>query len=100
VHVATRILHTAHAAYRFTQYMRIVAITKSPILMHETLLLLTHKQAQNPNFNLKKVLKVGYEMYQMYNKNNATPMQLGEYAAKSLGFDIKNDGLKTLKGLF
>jgi hypothetical protein len=39
-------------------------------------------------------------MYQMYNKNNATPMQLGEYAAKSLGFDIKKDGLKTLKGLF
>jgi hypothetical protein len=64
------------------------------------MLLLTHKQAQNPNFNLKKVLKVGYEMYQMYNKNNATPMQLGEYAAKSLGFDIKKDGLKTLKGLF
>jgi hypothetical protein len=60
------------------------------------------QQAQNPNFNLKKVLKVGYEMYQMYNKNNATPMQLGEYAAKSLGFDfdIKKDGMKALKGLF
>lgn len=53
----------------------------------------------NPNFNLRKVLQVGYELFQMYNTKNATPMQMGEHAMKQFGVS-KESLMSKAKGLF